>query len=116
MMCHPPWLPRSQRPTYLKLLHKAENNSGNELLSYDITVKFKLLCIWVWVELEIDIPFKCATTTFATSTDENFIWPLLKFIFLVLRYKAIGQRHQIAKIAKRNNQKYSHNLYIKADM
>ena len=75
MMCHP-W---SQRPTYLKLLQKAENNSGNELLSYYITVKFKLLCIWVWVELEIDIPFKCATTTFATSTDENqFVWLLSK--------------------------------------
>ena len=25
------WPPRSQRPTYLKLLQKAENNSGNEI-------------------------------------------------------------------------------------
>lgn len=25
------WPPRSQNPTYLKLLQKAENNSGNEI-------------------------------------------------------------------------------------
>ena len=44
--------------------------------------------------LKLIFVFNVQHTTFATSTDENFIWPLLNlFIFLVLRYKAIGQRH-----------------------